>query len=91
MNQKNIFLTDFVYILPNGGFLSGKVLEGEIKIGMQAEIGGKILEITNLQVGEEIKERVIKDQQCAFMFVCKGITEGEIKKGEQIEFFEPKE
>jgi len=91
MNAKNIFVPEFVYILPNGGFLSGLVKNGEIKIGMQTDINGKVLEITNMQVGEEIQETAKEGQRCAFMFVCEGIAEDEIKKGEELTFSEPKE
>lgn len=91
MSDKNIFVSEFVYILPNGGFLRGRIKEGELKVGIQADINGKTLTITGMQVGEEIKETVLKDQECSFMFVCEGIKEEEIKKGEDIVFSEPKE
>lgn len=92
MSPQNIFVPDLVFITPpNGGLLGGQVKQGKIRVGMQAEINGKTLEISNLQVGEEIKGEAKEGQKCGFTFVCKGIKEEEIKKGQELELFEPKE
>lgn len=91
MNPQNIFVPDFVFILPNGGLLSGVVKKGKIKVEMQADINGKVLEITGLQIEGVPKEEAQEGQKCGFMFVCKGIEETEIQKGQEIELFEPRE
>ena len=92
MAEQNIFVPESVYIFPpNGGVMIGTAKKGKVKVGMQAEINGKILEITALQIGEEVKNEAEEGEKCGFLFVCKGIKEGEIGVGEEIELFEPKE
>ena len=92
MTSKNIFYVRAIFIFPpDGGLAAGHVKEGKIKVGMQTEINGKVLEATSLQVGDEVKNESGPGPECGFLFVCKGIAKGEIKEGQDLIFREPEE
>lgn len=91
MDNQNIFVPDFVYIVPNGGLLGGMVKKGNVKVGMQAGVKGRTLEITVLQVGDKVQDEAKEGEKCGFMFVCRDIEANDIQKGEEIKLSEPKE